>query len=87
LRSIDITDWVGSIPLSADRFGLLASGEAVASLNVLLREDPSLAGLRLDTTDQIATVASKRRDLQEMMAFLISDDHFRLRNRTKIMLG
>jgi cellulose synthase operon protein C len=87
MRTIDVANWLGSIPLTADRFGLLACGDVVAALNLLLREDPGVAGKRLDTLEQLTAAAANRRDLQELLTFLLSDDHFRLRGRMKIALG
>jgi hypothetical protein len=87
MRGVDLAAWVGAIPLTADRFGLLGSGDVIAGLNLLLREDPSIAGKRLDTSEAMIAAMAERRDLQELIGFVLSDDHFRLRGKMKIALG
>lgn len=78
---LDVNTWLQASLWSADRAGLLLSNDIAASLAVLLREDPSIAGMRLDTTEQILAALRKRRDLFELLTFIASDDHFKLRTR------
>jgi len=73
--------------LSADRAGLLYSGDVVGSLSLMLREDPTVSAVRLDSADAIRGVASTREDVRELMLFAVSDDFFRLRQKLKLGLS
>ncbi len=86
-KNLDISAWMQAAGWSADRAGLLLSGDIASALQVLLREDPALGGMRLDTTDQILTAMRKRRDMFELVAFVTSDDHYKLRSRLRLALG
>ena len=73
--------------LSADRAGLLYSGDLVGSLSLMLREDPTLGNVRLDSADAVRGAASARQDVRELMLFAVSDDFFRLRQKLKLGLA
>lgn len=87
MRNLDPAAWFGALPWSADRFGLLACGDVVAGLNLLLREDPSVGARRLDTTEAVVAAVGERRDILELFGFVLSDDHYKLRARLKIGLA
>jgi hypothetical protein len=86
-KTLDIGAWLQASTWSADRAGLLLSGDIASALNVLLREDPATTSIRLDSTEQILGALRKRRDMYEMFSYVTSDDHFKLRTRLRLALG
>ena len=86
-KTLDLGAWLAASGWSADRAGLLLCGDIASALQVLLREDPSLTNVRLDSSEQILTALRKRRDMFELMAYVTSDDHFKLRTRLHLALG
>lgn len=86
-KSLDMSAWLQASSWSADRAGLLLSGDIASALHVLLREDPSLTGMKLDTAEQLLGAIRSRRDMSELLAFVTSDDHFKLRGRLRLSLG
>lgn len=83
-KTLDVAAWLQAASWSADRAGLLLSGDIAASLVVRLKEDVGAAGQRLDTTDQLLNAVRRRRDLYELLAFVTSDDFFKLRVRLRL---
>ena len=73
--------------LSADRAGLIYSGDIVGALTLMLREDPAQAGARLDSHDAVKAAINTRTDVRELMAFAISDDFFRMRQKLRLGLA
>ncbi|MBI5546048.1 MAG: tetratricopeptide repeat protein, partial [Deltaproteobacteria bacterium] len=86
-KTLDLGSWLQAAGWSADRAGLLVSGDLASGLQVLLREDPSVTGLRLDNTEQLLAALRKRRDMFELVGFVMSDDHLKLRTRLRLALG
>ncbi len=86
-KSLDLVHWVQSTAWSGDRAGLLLAGDLGASLQLVFREDNSVSGTRMDTSDQIVNAAKRRREMAELLIFVLSDDHFRLRSRLRLAVG
>ncbi|HCF60232.1 MAG TPA: Adventurous gliding motility protein K [Myxococcales bacterium] len=86
-KSIDLKAWLQACNWSADRAGLLLAGDISAALQLMLREDPSITGVRLDSPEQIVAALRKRRDMFEVVAFILSDDHLKLRTRLRLSLA
>jgi len=86
-RSFDLAAWLEAQHASADRAGLLLCGDVGAALQVLLREDASGPPPKLETTEALVQAARRRRDLAEVLAFVLSDDHFKLRGRLRLTVG
>jgi hypothetical protein len=78
---------VQSLSLSADRAGLLACADVSSGLGMLLREDAAPTLPRPETQEAIATGVGQRSDVKELLAFALSDDFFRLRQRIGVSLG
>jgi len=86
-KTIDLKAWQQAISWSADRAGLLLSGDISTALQIMLREDPSITGVRLDSPEQIVAALRKRRDMFEVVAFILADDHLKLRSRLRLSLS
>jgi cellulose synthase operon protein C len=78
---------VQAIQFTADRAGLLYSGDIPGALNQLIREDPAQANAKLDSFEAVRAAAVNRPDVRELMSFAINDDFFRLRTKLKLGLG
>jgi cellulose synthase operon protein C len=59
----------------------------VGSLSLMLREDPTLSNVRLDSAEAVRNAASARQDVRELMFYAISDDFFRLRQKLRLGLS
>jgi len=81
---VDIEATVTGLAHSADRAGMLACGDVAVALGAVLREDPSLgaAGIERATTDQIVSAIRRRPQLEQLVTFALSDEHFDLRLKT-----
>ena len=75
-----------AIAFSFDRAGLLACADVGLGLALVLREEGA-AQPKADSVEAIATVIEEREDLRELMAFGLSDEFFRLRQRIGVSLG
>jgi cellulose synthase operon protein C len=65
---------------------MLMCGDIAVGLGLVLREDPSMANSKLDTADPVLQALKQREDLRDLMAFSLSDDYFRLRQRLGLSL-
>ncbi|MGC4113431.1 MAG: Adventurous gliding motility protein K [Myxococcales bacterium] len=83
-KTLDVNAWLQASAWSADRAGLLLSGDIAATLLVRLKEDVATANQRMDTTEQLVATVRRRRDLYELLAFVTSDDFFKLRTRLRL---
>lgn len=73
--------------LSADRAGMLYSGDVAGSLLLMIREDPQQANARLDSFDAVKAAVGSRQDVRELMLYAISDDFFRMRQKLRLGLS
>ncbi len=80
--NVDLT--LQGLTFTSDRAGLLVSADPSAGLGLCLREDPAA---RVDSSEAIVAAVHHRPDLRELVAFSISDDFFRLRQRIGLSLG
>ena len=78
---------VEAIALTSDRAGLLLAGDVAAAIGILLREDLPIGAPRPESVEAIATAVGQRRDVRELIAFALSDDFFRLRQRIGMSSG
>lgn len=83
----DVHATIESLGWSADRAGLLLSGDVASGLGMLLRDDPNFSGVKIDSSDPVVTAIRLRPDLQEGLRYVLSDDFFRLRQRLGISLN
>jgi hypothetical protein len=78
---------VQGLMFSMDRAGLLVAADPNAALGFIVREEAQPAQPRPESADAIASIVQARPDLRELIAFAVSDDFFRLRQRLGISLG
>jgi hypothetical protein len=83
---VDLKQMTAGLALSADRAGMLMCGDIAVGLGLVLREDPSMASTKVDTADPVIQALKQRDDLRDLMAFSLSDDFFRLRQRLGLAL-
>jgi tetratricopeptide (TPR) repeat protein len=84
---VDLVALLEGLQLSADRAGLALAGDVAAGLNMLLRDDPNHSALRPDSADPVIAATRTRHDVRELLAFTLSDDFFRVRQKLGIALG
>jgi hypothetical protein len=70
--------------MSGDRAGLLLCGDAGVALSVVLREE---AGRGADSPAAIAGALASKAELQDLVRFALSDEHFALRARLKMSVA
>jgi tetratricopeptide (TPR) repeat protein len=80
MKDLALPSFVEGVALSADRAGLALSGDIASSLATMLKDDSSNA-TRADTAEAVRAVIAQRHDVRELLAFAISDDFFRLRQK------
>jgi hypothetical protein len=85
-QKVDLKPMTAGLALSADRAGMLMCGDIAVGLGLVLREDPSMANTKVDTADPVVQALKQRDDLRDLMAFSLSDDFFRLRQRLGLAL-
>jgi tetratricopeptide (TPR) repeat protein len=78
---------VQGLMLAADRAGLVMCAEPTTGLNLLLREEAAPNQARPETAEAIAQAIQGRPELKDLMAFAVTDDFFRLRQRVGVSLG
>lgn len=72
---------------SMDRAGLLVAADLNAALGLIVREEAQQGQPKPDHAEAVASIVQQRPDLRELIAFAVSDDFFRLRQRLGISLG
>jgi hypothetical protein len=83
---IQMEPLLSALQYSADRAGLLMCGDAQVAMTMVLREDPAFAHSRVEGREQLEQAVRERADLQVLMAFALSEEHFRLRTRLGLSL-
>jgi tetratricopeptide (TPR) repeat protein len=78
----DVRAWRAALAATADRVGLLLSADVPAALGLLLREGGPASG-----PAEIAAAVRDRPDLREMMLFVASEEHMKLRQRLKLAIA
>ncbi len=86
MQKVDLKQMTAGLALSADRAGMLMCGDIAVGLGLVLREDPSMASTKVDTADPVIQALRQRDDLRDLLAFSLSDDYFRLRQRLGLSL-
>ena len=84
---VDLEGMVEGLSYSADRAGLLMCCDVSVALSLVLREDPTFAGTKVDSAEPLLQAVKGRDDLKDLLAFAISDDFFRLCQRLGLSLG
>jgi hypothetical protein len=85
---VDVDRAAAGLLHSADRAGLMMSGDVLLGLNMLLRQDPGYTTvMRGEGTDVVLHAARQRDDVRELLAFALSEDFFRLRQKVGLALS
>ena len=79
----DAGAWREAAARTADRLGLLLSGDVPTAIDMLLRDD---AGRALGRAEAIEA-APRRPDVKALLAFAASDVHFALRQRLRVAIA
>jgi hypothetical protein len=87
LVDLDLEGMLEALAFSGDRAGLLMCGDIFIGLSLVLREDPNFAATKVDTAEPLLQAVKQREDLKDLLAFAVSDDFFRLRQRLGLSLG
>ncbi len=84
---VDVEHATAGLFLSADRAGLLMSGDVLMGLNMLLRQDPGYTtAMRGESTEVVMLSTRQREDVRELLAFSLSEDFFRLRQKAGLAI-
>ncbi|MBI5066673.1 MAG: tetratricopeptide repeat protein [Deltaproteobacteria bacterium] len=83
---VDLIAWYASMSGTADRAGLLLCGDVTAALQLVLR-DGAPAPPRPEPATDVREAVRTRPDLQELLRFAASDEHFRLRQRLRMAIA
>ncbi|HZH02315.1 MAG TPA: tetratricopeptide repeat protein, partial [Myxococcaceae bacterium] len=83
---VDLATTVKGLHASHHRAGLLLCGDVAAGLNALLRDDPQSASLRIEGTDSVVHALRQRPDLQDLMAYALSDEFFSVRQKVGVAI-
>ncbi len=78
----ELDRWLQAWTFSADRAGLLGSGDPCSALTVVLAEDKN-AGADRPGVDPIAAIRARPR-LEQLASFTLSEEHFQLRQQIGI---
>ncbi len=84
---LDLNATIEALAFSADRAGLLLSGDVAAAITILLREDLPIGTPRPESAEAISAAVGQRRDVRELITFSLGDDFFRLRQKLGMSLG
>jgi tetratricopeptide (TPR) repeat protein len=80
--SLELDRWMDGMTFSADRAGLLVSGEVSGALGLALREETNATAER--GALEPAALIRRRPRLEQLAAFALSDEHFELRAQVGI---
>jgi hypothetical protein len=78
--------WYGAMHATADRAGLLLAGDLPSALTLALR-DGAPAPPHPETAEELRAAVESRPDLQALLRFAASEDHFRLRQKLKMAIA
>jgi tetratricopeptide (TPR) repeat protein len=84
---LDVTQLQSGLSLSADRTGLVYSGDIAASLALRAREATAFIASKLDTPESVRAAVVGRAEMLQLLTFSVSDDFFRLRQKLRMGLG
>ncbi|MFO0599451.1 MAG: tetratricopeptide repeat protein [Myxococcaceae bacterium] len=78
---------VQGVLLASDRAGLVVCADPTAGLNLMLKEEAAPNLPKAESAEAISQAVLSRPDLKELVAFAVTDDFFRLRQRIGVSLG
>ncbi|AGC45805.1 hypothetical protein MYSTI_04513 [Myxococcus stipitatus DSM 14675] len=86
VAKLELSPWLDALDSSADRAGLLITGDVSVGLGMVLREDPNYAGAKLDAPEPVIQAVRDGTRLRTLLAWSFTDDFFRLRQRLGLSL-
>jgi hypothetical protein len=82
----DVVAWYRAISCTADRAGLLLAGDVPTGLLLVMR-DSAPAPPRPEAAAEVLAAIRARPDLQELLRFAASEEHFRLRQTLRMAIA
>jgi hypothetical protein len=82
----DLLATLSALSTAANRAGMLMAADPAVALQLVLREDPHVSGIRSETADPVRLAVRERSDLRSLMAFAVSETFFQLRRRVGLAL-
>jgi hypothetical protein len=83
---LDVAGTLSALAAAANRAGMLMAGDPAVALQLVLREDPSLSGIRPETADPVLQAVRERSDLHALLSFAVSEAFFHLRQEIGLAL-
>ncbi len=83
---VDLAGWHAALAATGDRAGLLLAGDPPAALLAALRRGAPTPP-RAETGLEVREAIKARPDLQGLLRFAASEDHFRLRQKLKLAIA
>ena len=84
---VAIEPFLQGLQYSMDRAGLLVCADVLAGLGLVFREESPPNTPKAESFEVVEKLLALRPDVRELMAFSLSDDFFRLRQRLGVSLG
>ncbi len=86
LPRVQVEPFVQGLMFAADRAGLIVSADPLAGLSLMLREELPPGAPKPEGPEAITQAINARADLKDLLAFAVTDDFFRLRQRVGVSL-
>ncbi len=83
----DPARWRKAMDHTANRAGLLVCGDVTAAFDAIVKTDPKYANVKYNSLEEKMAVWEKHPDVIELLAFSVSDQYFRLRERSGFSLA
>jgi cellulose synthase operon protein C len=84
--SVDLAPTLVALSDAGNRAGMLMSADPAVALQLVLREDPNVSGVRSEMAEPLRQAIRERADLRSLMAFALSDTFFALRRKVGLAL-
>jgi hypothetical protein len=83
---VDLAATLRALSAAANRAGMLMAGDPAVALQMVLREDPTVASPRSDAPSPVLHAVRERSDLRSLILFAVSDAFFHLRQKVGLAL-
>jgi hypothetical protein len=84
--SLNVPGTLTALAGAANRAGLLMAADPAVALQLVLREDPTVSGMRSDLHEPVLHAVRERSDLRSLVVFALSEPFFRLRQEVGLAL-
>jgi cellulose synthase operon protein C len=84
--SIALLATLSALSTAANRAGMLMAADPAVALQLVLREDPHVSGIRSENADPVRQAVRERSDLRALIAFALSEAFFQLRRKVGLAL-